>query len=238
MKIFPAIDIEDGHCVRLKQGRKEDLTVYGDDPVKMALKWEAEGAKALHVVDLDGAFKGNGMNIEIIRKMCEALTIPIEVGGGIRTEKAIKDYLDMGVYRVIIGSKAVASPYFAIQAAKNYGPDHIAVSVDAKGDEVATHGWVDGSSRKVMTFVETLLTHGVNTIIYTDISRDGMLTGPNFDMMKKLQALEGIRLIASGGVSGAEDLRKLSAMGVYGAITGKALYEAKVTMEEIREMQE
>lgn len=150
----------------------------------MALKWEAEGAKALHVVDLDGAFKGNGMNIEIIRKMCEALTIPIEVGGGIRTEKAVKDYLDMGVYRVIIGSKAVASPYFAIQAAKNYGPDHIAVSVDAKGDEVATHGWVDGSSRKVMTFVETLLTHGVNTIIYTDISRDGMLTGPNFDMMK------------------------------------------------------
>lgn len=238
MKIFPAIDIEDGHCVRLQQGKKENLTVYGDDPVKMAMKWQEEGAKALHVVDLDGAFKGDGVNKEIIRKMCEVLTIPLEVGGGIRSEKAIKDYLDMGVYRVIIGSKAAASPYFAIQAAKTFGADHIAVSIDAKGDEVATHGWVDGSSRKVMTFAETLLTHGVNTLIYTDISRDGMLSGPNFDMMKKLQALEGIHLIASGGVSGAEDLRKLSAMGVYGAITGKALYEGKVTMEEIREIQE
>lgn len=238
MKIYPAIDIEDGHCVRLKQGKKENLTVYGDDPVKMALKWEQEGAKALHVVDLDGAFKGSGINTEIIRKMCGALTIPIEVGGGIRSEKAIKDYLDMGVYRVIIGSKAVASPYFVIQAAKTYGADHIAVSVDAKGEEVATHGWVDGSSQKVMTFVETLLTHGVNTIIYTDISRDGMLSGPNFDMMEKLQALKGIHLIASGGVSNAEDLRKLSAMGVYGAITGKALYEGKVSMKEIVEIQE
>ena len=120
MKIFPAIDIEDGHCVRLQQGKKENLTVYGDDPVKMALKWQEEGAKALHVVDLDGAFKGDGVNKEIIRKMCEVLTIPLEVGGGIRNEKAIKDYLDMGVYRVIIGSKAAASPYFAIQAAKNF----------------------------------------------------------------------------------------------------------------------
>lgn len=238
MKIFPAIDIEDGHCVRLKQGKIEDLTVYGDDPVKMALKWEKEGAKQLHVVDLDGAFKGNGENKEIIGKMAKAISIPIEVGGGIRTEQAIKEYLDMGVYRVIIGSKAVASPYFAIRAAKDYGPDHIAVSIDAKGDEVATHGWVDGSSRKVMTFAETLLAHGVNTIIYTDISRDGMLVGPNMDMMAKLQALKGIHLIASGGVSGAEDLRKLAEMGVYGAITGKALYEGKVSMKEIVEIGE
>jgi phosphoribosylformimino-5-aminoimidazole carboxamide ribotide isomerase len=238
MKIFPAIDIEDGHCVRLKQGKIEDLTVYGDDPVKMALKWESEGAKQLHVVDLDGAFKGNGENKEIIGKMAKAISIPIEVGGGIRTEQAIKEYLDMGVYRVIIGSKAVASPYFAIKAAKDYGADHIAVSIDAKGDEVATHGWVDGSSRKVMTFAETLLDHGVSTIIYTDISRDGMLVGPNMDMMAKLQALKGIHLIASGGVSGAEDLRKLAEMGVYGAITGKALYEGKVSMKEIVEIGE
>lgn len=238
MKIFPAIDIEDGHCVRLKQGKIEDLTVYGDDPVKMALKWEKEGAKQLHVVDLDGAFKGNGENKEIIGKMAKAISIPIEVGGGIRTEQAIKEYLDMGVYRVIIGSKAAASPYFAIRAAKDYGPDHIAVSIDAKGDEVATHGWVDGSSRKVMTFAETLLSHGVNTIIYTDISRDGMLVGPNMDMMARLQALKGIHLIASGGVSGAEDLRKLAELGVYGAITGKALYEGKVTMKEIVEIGE
>ncbi len=238
MKIFPAIDIESGHCVRLKQGKRADLTVYGDDPVKMALKWQELGAKYLHVVDLDGAFKGGGVNTDIIRAMCKAVSIPIEVGGGIRTEEAIKAHLENGVYRVIIGSKAVASPYFAIQAAKKYGAEHIAVSVDAHGDTVATHGWVDGSSQKVLPFVKTLLDNGVNTIVYTDISRDGMLSGPNMEMMEKLQSLPGIHLIASGGVSSAEDLRNLSKLGVYGAITGKALYEEKVTMEEIREIQE
>lgn len=191
MKIFPAIDIEDGHCVRLKQGKIGDLTVYGDDPVKMALKWEALGAKYLHVVDLDGAFKGNGVNTEVIHRICQAVKIPVEVGGGIRTEQAIKQHIENGVWRVIIGSKAVASPYFAIQAAKKYGADHIAVSVDAHGDTVATNGWVDGSRQKVLPFVKTLLENGVNTIVYTDISRDGMLTGPNFEMMGKLQALPG-----------------------------------------------
>lgn len=238
MKIFPAIDIEDGHCVRLKQGKIQDLTVYGDDPVKMALKWEALGAKYLHVVDLDGAFKGNGVNTEVIHRICQAVKIPVEVGGGIRTEQAIKQHIENGVWRVIIGSKAVASPYFAIQAAKKYGADHIAVSVDAHGDTVATNGWVDGSRQKVLPFVKTLLENGVNTIVYTDISRDGMLTGPNFEMMGKLQALPGIHLIASGGVSCEDDLRKLFDMGLYGAITGKALYEEKVTMEEIVEIQE
>lgn len=238
MKIFPAIDIEDGHCVRLKQGKIKDLTVYGDDPVKMALKWESLGAKYLHVVDLDGAFKGNGVNTEVIHRICQAVKIPVEVGGGIRTEQAIKQHIENGVWRVIIGSKAVASPYFAIQAAKKYGADHIAVSVDAHGDTVATNGWVDGSRQKVLPFVKTLLENGVHTIVYTDISRDGMLTGPNFEMMGKLQALPKIHLIASGGVSCADDLRKLSLMGVYGAITGKALYEGKVSMEEIVKIQE
>ena len=238
MKIFPAIDIEDGHCGRLKQGKIQDLTVYGDDPVKMALKWESLGAKYLHVVDLDGAFKGNGVNTEVIHRICQAVKIPVEVGGGIRTEQAIKQHIENGVWRVIIGSKAVASPYFAIQAAKKYGADHIAVSVDAHGDTVATNGWVDGSRQKILPFVKTLLENGVNTIVYTDISRDGMLTGPNFEMMGKLQALPGIHLIASGGVSCADDLRKLSDMGLYGAITGKALYEEKVSMEEIVEIQE
>lgn len=237
MKIFPAIDIEDGHCVRLKQGKLQDITVYGKDPVEMALKWEKLGAKYLHVVDLDGAFKGGGQNTEVIHKMCQALSIPIEVGGGIRNEEAIKTHLANGVDRVIIGSKAVASPYFAIQAAKKYGSDHIAVSVDAHGDTVATHGWVDGSNQKVLPFVKTLLDNGVNTIVYTDISRDGMLTGPNFEMMETLNALEGIHLIASGGVSCAADLKRLSDMGVYGAITGKALYEGKVTMEEIKQLE-
>ena len=241
MKIFPAIDIEDGHCVRLQQGRKENLTVYGDDPVKMALKWQEEGAKALHVVDLDGAFKGDGVNKEIIRKMCEALAIPIEVGGGIRSEKAIKDYLDMGVYRVIIGSKAAASPYFAIQAAKTYGSGHIAVSIDAKGDEVATHGWVDGSSRKVMTFAETLLTHGVNTLIYTDISRDGMLTGCNVEATAELASQLSIPVIASGGIRDLDDIRKLLAVeddGVTMAILGRSLYEGTLDFTQALDLVE
>ena len=238
MKIFPAIDIEDGHCVRLKQGKIQDLTVYGDDPVKMALKWESLGAKYLHVVDLDGAFKGNGVNTEVIHRICQAVKIPVEVGGGIRTEQAIKQHIENGVWRVIIGSKAVASPYFAIQAAKKYGADHIAVSVDAHGDTVATNGWVKSTGHEVKDLARRFEDFGVEAFLYTDISRDGMLTGPNFEMMGKLQALPGIHLIASGGVSCADDLRKLSDMGLYGAITGKALYEEKVTMEEIVEIQE
>lgn len=157
----------------------------------MALKWEALGAKYLHVVDLDGAFKGNGVNTEVIHRICQAVKIPVEVGGGIRTEQAIKQHIENGVWRVIIGSKAVASPYFAIQAAKKYGADHIAVSVDAHGDTVATHGWVDGSKQKVLPFVKTLLENGVNTIVYTDISRDGMLTGPNFEMMENSRPSPG-----------------------------------------------
>ncbi len=238
MKIFPAIDIEGGHFVRLKQGNIQDITVYGNDPVKMALQFQEEGAQALHVVDLDGAFKGSGINTEIIRKMADALSVPIEVGGGIRTEEAIRLYLENGVHRAIIGSKAVASPYFAIKAAQKWGKDRIAVSLDAKGNNIATHGWVKESTQQVIPFARNLVEHGVDLIIYTDISRDGMLTGPNFEVLQELQTIPGIRLIASGGISSAEDLKKLSEMGVYGVITGKALYEGRLTMQEVRKIQE
>lgn len=238
MKIFPAIDIEGGHFVRLKQGNIQDVTVYGDDPVKMALKFQEEGAQALHVVDLDGAFKGSGINTEVIRKIARSLTIPIEVGGGIRTENAARQHLENGVHRVIIGSKAIASPYFAVKLAQKWGADRIAVSLDAKGDNIATHGWVKESTQKVIPFAKNLTEHGVSTIIYTDISRDGMLTGPNFEVLQALQAIPGIRLIASGGISSAEDLEKLADMGVYGVITGKALYEGRLTMEEVRKYRE
>lgn len=238
MKIYPAIDIEGGRCVRLSQGKLQDLTVYGDDPVEMAKKWEAEGAKNLHIVDLDGAFKGNGVNTDIIKKICAAVSIPIEVGGGIRNEAAVRAHIDAGVYRVILGSAAVSSPYFAIETVKTYGADRIAVSVDCHGDTVATHGWTEGSTKKVLPFVKHLLEHGVTTFVYTDISRDGMLTGPNFDMLETLNALPAIHLIASGGISAPSDLRRLSEMGVYGTICGKALYEGKVTMQDIVSIQE
>lgn len=237
MIIFPAIDIQGGNCVRLKKGVASDSTIYGRDPVDMAKKWEREGAQYLHVVDLDGAFQGSGQNTEAIRKICKALSIPVEVGGGIRTEDAVKAHLANGVRRVIIGSAAVENPSFAIEMAKTYGKDRVAVSIDAKGNMATTHGWVDGSGKEVLSFASQLVEAGVSTIIYTDISRDGMLTGPNFDMLGKLQDIPGISLIASGGMSCAGDLRKLKAMHLYGAICGKALYEGKVTMEEIRDIQ-
>lgn len=224
--------------MRLRKGIADDVTVYGKDPAAMAAKWEAEGAKYLHVVDLDGAFAGGGQNTDAIRDICKKISIPVEVGGGIRNEAAVRAHLENGVARVIIGSVAVEHPEFAVEMAKKYGASRIAVSIDAKGDMATTHGWVDGSGKEVLPFAEELVSAGASTIIYTDISRDGMLTGPNFEMLGKLQKISGISLVASGGMSAPEDLERLSAMGLYGAICGKALYENKVTMEDIRRIQE
>ena len=212
MIVFPAIDIQNGRAVRLRQGVKEDSTTYFDNPVEAAVKWADEGALFLHAVD-----------------------IPVEVGGGIRSEEAIETYLEAGVNRVIIGSKAVEDPDFMAAMAKKYG-SMLAVSIDAKEDVVATRGWVDGSDKRVLPFAQAMLDLGINTLIYTDISRDGMLTGPNFTMLGQLQQLPYIRLIASGGMSSIDDLKKLKSMGIYGAITGKALYEGKITMAEIRSL--
>ena len=217
----------------LRQGVKDDSTTYFENPVDAAVKWCDEGAMFLHVVDLDGAFSGKLTNASIIGDICEAVDIPVEVGGGIRSEEAIETYLEAGVNRVIIGSKAVEDPEFITAMSKKYGSS-LAVSIDAKGDVVATRGWVDGSDKKVLPFAQSMLDIGINTLVYTDISRDGMLTGPNFEMLSQLQQLPFIRLIASGGMSSIADLKKLQAMGVYGAITGKALYEGKITMAEIR----
>ena len=237
MIVLPAIDIQGGHAVRLRKGIKEDSTTYFDDPVEAALKWTREGGEYLHVVDLDGAFSGNRCNTDIIRHICSCVPVPVEVGGGIRSEEAINVYLDNGVTRVIIGSKAVEDPAFITEMAQKYG-SRIVVSIDAKDDMVATRGWVGDSNQSVLPFAEFLLSIGISTIVYTDISRDGMLVGPNMEMMAKLQNLSGIRLIASGGVSGIDDLKALQHLGVYGAITGKALYEGKVTMEEIRQLKD
>ena len=235
MIVFPAIDIQGGKVVRLRQGVKEDSTTYFDDPVKTAVKWRDEGAMFLHVVDLDGAFSGNRRNADVIGRICDTVDIPVQVGGGIRSEEAIATYLEEGVNRVIIGSKAVEDEAFTRQMAKKYGSE-LVVSIDAKGDTVATRGWVEGSDKKVLPFASFLISIGLRTIVYTDISRDGMLTGPNLDMMEQLQHLPYIRLIASGGISSIEDLKTLQDMGVYGAITGKALYEGRITMEQIRSL--
>ncbi len=236
MIVFPAIDIQNGHAVRLRQGVKDDSTKYFDDPVEAALRWRDEGAKFLHVVDLDGAFSGEPKNAEIVGKICRTVGIPVQVGGGIRSESSIKTYLEIGASRVIIRSKAVEDESFVVEMAKKYASS-LAVSIDAKGDIAAVHGWTEGSGKKVLPFAEFLLSVGISAIVYTDISRDGMLTGPNFEMLARLQKLPGIRLIASGGVSGIGDLEKLASWGIYGAITGKALYEGKITMSEIRALE-
>lgn len=237
MIILPAIDIQGGRCVRLKQGVKSDSKVYGEDPVQMGQKLAAEGARYLHVVDLDGAFEGNSIHQQVITELVKAIPIPVEVGGGIRTDAAAEAYLAAGVSRVIIGSMAVEDPDFVSRLTAQYG-EKIAVSVDAKNGLVATRGWVETSSLEAVNFITDMKRRGVKTFIYTDISRDGMLTGPNREELAKVQAIGGIQVIASGGVSTPEDLLQLAEMKVYGAITGTALYEGRITMAQIRAIQE
>ena len=237
MIILPAIDIIDRKPVRLYQGDYAQKEIVGSSVMELAKNFEQSGAEYIHLVDLDGAKEGKRVNHEIILETAHALDVPVEVGGGIRTMDDIEERIDTGVFRVIIGSRAVEDPSFAAKAAARW-KDRIAVSIDARGDEAAVHGWTKSGGVKVMPLAKELLSSGVSTIIYTDISKDGMLTGPNFEMLEMLQALPGISLIASGGVSSPDDLKKLQDMGIYGAICGKALYEGRVTMEDIRKLKE
>lgn len=235
MIILPAIDIKDGKCVRLKQGLADQVTIYGEDPAKMAKHWQEQGAAYLHLVDLDGAFGGSQANFDVVDQIAKTVKIPFEIGGGIRDEETIQKYLRHGASRVILGTKAVEDLDFVADMCNKYG-DTIAVSVDAKGEYVAVKGWVETSQKKTMDFCKELKSAGVHTIVYTDISRDGMLTGPNMEMLKILQEEIGDNIIASGGVSNISDIIRLKELDVYGAITGKALYEGTLTMEEIRKV--
>ncbi len=238
MQLFPAIDLRGGQVVRLTQGDYDRMTVYGQDPCAQARSFVAAGAKNLHVVDLDGAKDGTLSNYDTIAALAKQGGLYIEVGGGIRTEKDVENCFALGAARVILGSAAIENPGFAADMAAKYGADRVAVSLDARGDQVASHGWTDSTGRAVLPFAEELVKSGVSVIVYTAISRDGMLTGPNFDMLGKLNAIPGISLIASGGMAAPDDLRRLSGMGLYGAICGKALYENKITMDDIRNIQE
>ncbi|MBF7096110.1 1-(5-phosphoribosyl)-5-[(5-phosphoribosylamino)methylideneamino]imidazole-4-carboxamide isomerase [Alkalibacter mobilis] len=232
MIVLPAIDIKNGKCVRLKQGLIDQETAYYDDPVFVAKMWEEKGAKYLHVVDLDGAFTGQQTNMDLVKNIVESIKIPVEIGGGIRTLETVEKYLESGVDRVILGTSAVENIDFVRDLCEKF-PGKIAVSVDAKGDYVAIKGWVETSDTKVMPFCESLKNAGVKTIVYTDISRDGMLSGPNLEMLDLLNKSLGIDIIASGGVASIKNIEDLSNLGLYGAITGKALYEGTLTMEEI-----
>lgn len=232
MQLYPAIDMKNGQCVRLKQGKFEEITVYSASPEKVAAYWEEQGATFLHLVDLDGALAGYSVNEAVIRRTCETVSIPIEIGGGIRTAEAIERMLNLGVTRVIIGTKAVENPLFIREVVKRFGPDRIVAGVDAKNGMVAIEGWEKVSTISAEELCVQMKEFGVRHVVYTDISRDGMLTGPNVEATRALTEATGMDIIASGGMSSMDDLKRLCEAGVKGAIIGKALYEKRIDLKE------
>ncbi|MBC2011881.1 1-(5-phosphoribosyl)-5-[(5-phosphoribosylamino)methylideneamino]imidazole-4-carboxamide isomerase [Listeria marthii] len=237
MQIFPAIDLKNGQCVRLFQGDFSKTTVINEDPIAQAKAFATDGATYLHIVDLDGALEGRPVNLEIIQKMQTAAKIPVQVGGGIRSMAQVDYYLESGIDRVIIGSAALTDPDFLHAAVQKYG-SKIAAGIDAKNGFVATSGWLDVSQVSYLDLAKRMEDMHVETIIYTDISRDGTLTGPNLEQMAALQKHVSINLIASGGVSSRADLEALVELGLYGAIAGKALYNGNISMSDVTEVEQ
>ncbi len=234
MQIYPAIDLKNGQCVRLKQGRFDDVTSYGDDPVQRAKIWEQAGATYIHVVDLDGARTGNSYNLEAIKKIVSAVNVPVQTGGGIRSMRDIEQRIDAGVSRVIIGTAAVNNPELVKEAVRVYG-DKIAVGIDASKGMVATDGWEKISDVPAVALCKKMAEIGVKTVVYTDISKDGMMSGPNIESTKELVEQSGINIIASGGVSTMSDLESVESINAQGVIIGKALYQGALDLKEVIE---
>lgn len=232
MIIYPAIDLKDKSCVRLTQGAYNKMTVYEKDPVKVAKRWEDMGAEILHIVDLDGAKNGDRVNQSVVKEIVENIDIPIELGGGIRDTEGVETLLDLGVSQVIIGTVAVQNPAWVKEMIEKHG-DRIIVSIDALNGLLATNGWQEVSDVKAIDFIKKLKSYGLRRIVYTDIEKDGMLIGPNFDIYEELAKEVDIEVIASGGVTTLEDIKRLKSMNMYGAIVGKALYDGKLDLEEV-----
>lgn len=235
MLIFPAIDLRDGQVVRLTEGDYDRMTVYGSDPLAVARSFRAAGAQYLHVVDLDAAKDGGQKNFSVIESLARESGLILEVGGGARNEDSVKRYLDAGVHRVILGTLAVEQPQIMEALAVRY-PGHIAAGVDARDGLVAIHGWRTITDLNAYDFVASLPERGVDTVIYTDIARDGKLMGPNLPAYEKLNQIPGLSVVASGGVSDQADVAALSRMNVYAAIIGKALYTGKVDLKQALEI--
>lgn len=231
MKLFPAIDLIEGCAVRLMKGDYAQKTVYSNDPVSVAKSFYAAGAKFLHVVDLEGARDGGTPNLAIIQRIVKESNLQVEVGGGIRSEEVIQRYLKAGVFRVILGTAAVSEPFFLQEMIEKYG-DKIAVGVDVKDGKVAIKGWTELSNESCFAFCEKLEKMGVKTIICTDISKDGLLAGTNLKLYEELSKKFSVDFIASGGVTCLDDIARLEAMGLYGAILGKALYTGNIDLAE------
>ena len=235
MLLIPAIDLKNGQCVRLRQGRMDEVTVFSDDPVTVARRWVDEGAKRIHVVDLDGAIKGQPVNIKIVEQIVGAVgAVPVQVGGGIRDEETVQQLLNAGVAYVIIGTKAINAPHFLRDLCLEY-PRHIIVSLDAKDGRVALNGWTKLTGHDVIETAQHCERDGVEAIIYTDIGRDGMMKGFNAASTRDLAKAVNTPVIASGGVSSLDDirvLREIEGDGVMGAVIGRALYEGSFKLSD------
>ena len=234
MILFPAIDLKDGKVVRLRQGNYDDMKVYDLDPIEVANSYKEAGAEWMHVVDLDGAKTGKTMNFGIITDIVKATNINVEVGGGIRDAERIRNYLNAGAKRVILGTAAIENPDFIKLMLKDYA-DYMAIGVDARDGYVAIHGWKQITSMKSEDFCSRLADDGCKYIIYTDISKDGLLQGTNLKAYSKLSKLKGVNITASGGISSIDELKTLQSYKIYGAIIGKALYENKINLKEALE---
>lgn len=238
MQILPAIDIKNGHAVRLVKGDFEQETVVNDNVLDQASIFMEAGIQYIHVVDLDGALEGRAANRDLIAKFKEMTGLAIEVGGGIRTIEQIEDYLSVGINRVIIGSMAVKHPQFVKEALDKFGSDKIVVGIDAKNGMVATEGWLETSTVDYISLALEMEKMGVRLLIYTDVDRDGTLTGPNFEHYEKLIAhLTSAKVIASGGIHALSDLQQLEKIGVAGTIVGKAYYNGDISLKELREFE-
>ncbi|MGE3909338.1 MAG: 1-(5-phosphoribosyl)-5-[(5-phosphoribosylamino)methylideneamino]imidazole-4-carboxamide isomerase [Chloroflexota bacterium] len=231
-EIIPAIDLQGGKCVRLVQGDFDRSTVYGDDPASMAQRWEAAGASRIHVVDLDGAKEGGPRQLSVVREIVKAVRVPVQLGGGLRTVSDIAAAVDAGVDRVMVGTKAIEDPSFVDTALARFGAV-VGVGIDARDGRVAVRGWVDVSDVDALDLARSMAERGVQTIVYTDISRDGMLTGPNLDAMRNMaEAVPSVAVIASGGVGKPADILELASTGTVGVIVGKAIYTGNVDLAE------
>ncbi|WP_434779153.1 1-(5-phosphoribosyl)-5-[(5-phosphoribosylamino)methylideneamino]imidazole-4-carboxamide isomerase [Neisseria sp. Ec49-e6-T10] len=240
MLLIPAIDLKEGKCVRLKQGLMEEATVFSDSPAQMAEHWVKQGARRLHLVDLDGAFAGKPKNYEIIKEILNTVgsSIPVQLGGGIRDLDIIEAYLEIGLTDVIIGTAAVKDPLFVREACKAF-PKHIIVGLDAKEGMVAIDGWAKVTEHNVIDLGKRFADDGINSIIYTDIGRDGMMSGINIDATVKLAQGTGLPIIASGGLTNLDDIRALVVVedqGVTGAITGRAIYEGSIDFAQAQQL--
>lgn len=234
MIVIPAIDLKEGRCVRLSQGRMNQESVYSEDPVQMAKHWESKGAERLHVVDLNGAFTGRPYHRSLIERLVRSVSIPIQVGGGIRERKTIEDYLSMGVRWVILGTSALRNQWLMEEALVHF-PDQVILAIDSRGGKVAIEGWKEVGEAEAIDLAKQFDGMGLSSIIFTDIERDGMATGLNLEMTKRLAQSTSIPVIASGGVSckkDIEELMELEPAGVIGVIVGRALYTGALDLEE------